>query len=183
MSDWNAEAIRATLAAVAARDRKFAEFGSRAHRYRLNRVLSVAKVTAFERRHGIALPADYRDFLLQVGNGGAGPHYGLYRLGTADSHDADLATPFPHTSQWRPAPDDEDVDRWYDGTMEIAECGCAYYHRLVVTGPASGQVWQDLLPCDQGIVPEAGFRDWYLTWLAELAARHGVTQTGRPLSP
>ena len=62
------------------RDRGLTCFGSDHHHFRLNRPLSEAKVRAFERRHHVRLPEDYRQFLLQAGNGGAGPYCGLLPL-------------------------------------------------------------------------------------------------------
>ena len=55
-------------------------FGSQAHAFRLNPPIAEAEVHRFEHRHGISLPDDYRAFLIQAGNGGAGPYYGLLPL-------------------------------------------------------------------------------------------------------
>ena len=76
--------IRKAVAALARRDRELMHFGASRHRYRFNPPLAEREVTAFEQRHGIRLPQDYRGFLIEVGNGGAGPHYGVFRLGEID---------------------------------------------------------------------------------------------------
>jgi hypothetical protein len=68
-------------------------------------------VTAFERQYRVRLPEDYRGFLINVGNGGAGPHYGLFRLGEMDCQWDDapwkegefvgvLREPWPHRDAW-----------------------------------------------------------------------------------
>lgn len=87
-----------------------AVFGATKHRFVMNPCLSDREVTDFEITHGISLPPDYRSFLTSVGNGGAGPAYGVLKLGHMDDgHDeapwndifvGTLATPFPHTSEW-----------------------------------------------------------------------------------
>jgi hypothetical protein len=52
--------------------------------FELNPVIHKAEVQAFEQSHSIRLPSEYRDFLTQIGNGGAGPYYGVFALGTVD---------------------------------------------------------------------------------------------------
>jgi SMI1 / KNR4 family (SUKH-1) len=42
--------------------------------------LTAADLAAAEEQFGVTLPAEYREFLLHVGAGGAGPDYGLYPL-------------------------------------------------------------------------------------------------------
>jgi hypothetical protein len=58
--------------------------GADAHGFRLNPPLSESEVLTFEQSLAIMLPSDYRAFLTSVGNGGAGPFYGLFPLGTVD---------------------------------------------------------------------------------------------------
>jgi hypothetical protein len=41
-------------------------------------------LAAFESTNRIGLPNDYRQFLAMIGNGGAGPFYGLARLNACD---------------------------------------------------------------------------------------------------
>jgi hypothetical protein len=87
-------------------------FGAQVHRFQLNPPLSEAVVLDFEKQHAIRLPAEYRSFLTLAGNGGAGPAYGLFKLGEMDDnftymawHENDgfvgcLSRPFPYTQPW-----------------------------------------------------------------------------------
>ncbi|WP_143663775.1 SMI1/KNR4 family protein [Streptomyces sp. rh34] len=52
-------------------------FGAQGHGFRLGPVMSEEQLRAVEADLGVGLPAQYRSFLLHVGAGGAGPHYGL----------------------------------------------------------------------------------------------------------
>lgn len=107
-------------------------FGSDSHGFEMNSVMSEAEVRAFESKHKIKLPEDYRLFLLHVGRGGAGPAYGLFNLGEMDKcHDfaawkegdgfvGKLAAPFPYDAPWndltgRPSSElaEKDEDEYY----------------------------------------------------------------------
>ncbi len=108
-------------------------FGAKAHRFLLHPPLSEQTVRDFEVRHHITLPSDYRDFLILIGNGGAGPAYGLFKLdetddgvghrtwGENDWFVGVLSQPFPHTDSWNdlsqePVYDEsrEDDPEWED---------------------------------------------------------------------
>lgn len=52
-------------------------FGAFKHRYNLNPVLSKQEIQLFENAHKVRLPEEYVAFLTEIGNGGAGPFYGL----------------------------------------------------------------------------------------------------------
>lgn len=73
--------IRALLGRLREADRKLLVFGASFHQYNLEPPLPEAAVRAWENRHGVELPAAYRAFLLEPGNGGAGPFYGVFPLG------------------------------------------------------------------------------------------------------
>lgn len=63
-------------------------FGAERHKYVVHPPASEREVAAFENRCAVQLPACYRAFVTQIGNGGdsfansaAGPYYGIYPLG------------------------------------------------------------------------------------------------------
>lgn len=59
-------------------DAQLKYFGSKQHKYCLNMPATLNEVKQFEESIGVELPEDYRNFLLYVGNGGAGPFYGVF---------------------------------------------------------------------------------------------------------
>ena len=92
-------------------DREFNNFGVRAHQYKLYQPLAEFDIAAFECTHGVTLPDDYRHFITQIGNGGAGPYYGLFPFGYQDDIHGyctwengymvgDLSAEFPHQNKW-----------------------------------------------------------------------------------
>lgn len=160
-------------------------FGADAHEYRLRPPATEGEVAAFEAEHRIRLPGEYRDFLTKLGNGGAGPCYGLFSLRIfGDDPDpsqqegmiGDLARPFPHESAWNAgadywdaAPDPNvDEDAWQawreeywsshliDGALPICHEGCGYFALLIITGADRGRIWRDGRASDAGIMPVAG---------------------------
>lgn len=100
-------AIVQLLADLRQKDRKRQIFGALAHNYTLNPPVSTSVIEEFESRYRITLPDDYRFFVTQIGNGGAGPHYGLFPLGQYDDGPwekgylvGDVSQPFPHIEAW-----------------------------------------------------------------------------------
>jgi hypothetical protein len=69
-------------------------------------------VQGFEALHRVKLPAEYRNFISSIGNGGAGPTYGFFPLGLmdhvfglepwtkAEGFVGDLSVPFSHKHEW-----------------------------------------------------------------------------------
>jgi hypothetical protein len=62
-------------------DPKYWLFGAESHRYRLGPLVGEETLSSLEGRLSIDLPNEYRLYLLNVGNGGAGPGYGVMRFG------------------------------------------------------------------------------------------------------
>jgi hypothetical protein len=86
-------------------------FGADTHEYKLNTILTIDQVAQFEKDHDVDLPKAYVSFLTILGNGGAGPFYGLNTLEdsrinffdtteTAKHQYFDLSKSFPHTEPW-----------------------------------------------------------------------------------
>jgi hypothetical protein len=122
MPDFDTPAIRDALQRlrIAAPE----SFGANGHHFTLNPPLVETEVLAFERQHVITLPAAYRRFLIELGNGGAGPYYGVNPLGAMDGAFGGvapwggfvglLAEPFAFREAWNDltgCPDHALVDR------------------------------------------------------------------------
>lgn len=74
------EALRSRIQLLARCDRTRQVFGAAQHRHTLAPVATAEDVAAFETRFELSLPDDYRAWITQMGNGGAGPYYGLSAL-------------------------------------------------------------------------------------------------------
>jgi hypothetical protein len=144
-------------------DSGFRVFGSKQHKYQLGRKLSEVKLSAFESAERVKLSEDYRCFLATVGNGGAGPLYGLEPLG---NFGRDLSRPFPLTKPSEQFAEEElqqlpDRDE-YPGVLEFCHHGCGTFAYLVVCGPTYGTIWvgrEDFFPT------KMSFGAWYLHWM------------------
>jgi hypothetical protein len=144
-------------------------FGSRphggwGHDYRFNPCLSETDITTFETQYSLVLPEEYRQFLLRLGNGGAGPNYGIKPLREATAY-CDLSIPFPWTAEKRfELHLDPEAELWnsWPGILNFSECGCGYFDFLIVRGEQIGQIWTD---CGELLVPKStGFVQWYRSW-------------------
>jgi hypothetical protein len=191
--------LQAKLAELRRHDPHFRVFGASDHRYVLNSCLSERQVRKMEARYGITLPEEYRRFLLLMGNGGAGPAYGLFSLEQSLAHSLDdvrlFREPFPHVQAWNLKPEDLglDGDRDYgafdeayfkdgyaQGALQICHEGCGYYFLLVIVGSERGHMWFDGRASDGGIFPlsappdnsdeRLSFLDWYERWLDQSLA-------------
>lgn len=160
------------------------QIGVSSHQFRTNRPASLDELARFERQPGFSLPEDYRAFLAQVGDGGAGPYYGILPLAKAnDALGLDgsdfieaLRRPCPLPVGYEPDADWEERlgctrESVFDGTIALAHQGCAYYVLLVVKGPLRGRViYVDLDGQPPTIVADASFLAWYERWLDETLA-------------
>jgi hypothetical protein len=108
-------------------------FGVESHGFQLNPTLREGEVGAFEELHHASIPEDFRQFVTAVGNGGAGPFYGVFPLGQMDDNfgrrewrEGDgsvgvLSEPFPFETAWN--------DLSLRPADELAEHGEAEYER------------------------------------------------------
>lgn len=152
------------LAGLRRADPECRVFGAGEHRYALRPLLPEAEVRALEGRAGITLPADYRAFVTRVGDGGAGPFYGIHSLRRAAGPSPDhLARPFlPPTTH----ADYGEGEIAEDGLLELCDVGCGLVYGLAVSGPEAGHVfyrdevnWLPTFPGDARLWREAGSHD------------------------
>lgn len=89
----HASYLKSLVAQAEARDPSHLIFGADHHKYKLNPPASPEQVRQFEEMHNLLLPEEYKFFLTQIGNGGAGPYYGLYSLEEVERYTEYLETP------------------------------------------------------------------------------------------
>lgn len=86
--------IRAVVDEASRWDMDLAQFACWGHAHLFNPVLPLEELAAWEELMEVTLPADYRTYLTQLGNGGAGPAYGLFPLSLpGDEHARFLQRP------------------------------------------------------------------------------------------
>lgn len=188
------ETIQEKLRRLQALDTGQAIFGASTHHYWLNPPLPPAELEHFEIAHALSLPLEYRLFLTEIADGGAGPYYGLYSLAqgseAADSNADDapldrkvLAIDFPldtkatakfidnYNECLENGDDDEivypDAPDTLTGALFLAEYGCGWSYVLVVKGEQAGTVWfygDYLYPVFEADA-QWSFFDWYEDWL------------------
>lgn len=189
------ERIKEKLGKLKQEDAALQVFGASSHLYELNPVKEEKELLAFEKKYNIRLPEGYRDFLLHIGNGGAGPYYGLQKLedGLYDDLDRkeedcliDPSVEFPHTEPWNMEFPDNGTDeeystrdeiyfstKWTSGVLRICNFGCGIFINLVVKGQEYEYIWVDDRCSNNGIYPDhyfgnnekIDFLSWYELWL------------------
>lgn len=177
------ERIKAKLEQLKQLDKHFSLFGSRKHRYNLNPRLTDKEIRDFETKYEIKLPEGYVLFLTDIGNGGAGPFYGLEPFKNVLFNDLEYrrpesplnpAKPFLHTAPWNlefgPTVSEEDNEEEYErqyeefseayadveqrnGVLAVCNYGCGISLNLVVNGQEYGHLWTDDRGNDNGIYP------------------------------
>ena len=173
------------LKMAARRDAALQEFGANRHGYRMNEPIEAGKIESFEKKTGIALPAEFAEFLQTVGNGGAGPYYGILELDAGHppglmNRECRLA-PDMTQEEWGelsafmddPSLDEPEKERLrselYGGLLDIGTMGWTFEMMLVVTGTYRGRiVYIDRSHQIPFFTYEANFLEWYERWLDEI---------------
>lgn len=171
------EELRKGLAAAQTADAGWKVFGAERHQYRWNPPALLSEVEALEKTLGVTLPEEYRNFLLQAGNGGAGPAYGLFSVQEIPGWmDWPLEPEEPPVlSPERDAADLSTDENWRRGCMPIGSQGDTYFTALMLTGPHRGRVVYWEWEGSWAFFPEARtFLDWYQRWLREVAAGYRI---------
>lgn len=175
-------------------DKDFSIFGSESHEYIINSKLTEEEIQNFEAKNQLTLPSEYREYLKNIGNGGAGPFYGLLELEDNDNNLTDLSMEFPYTYdkplklveiyETMDEMDDENeeeqeqfLNEIYEksvrGIIFLAHEGCGMYSVLVVKGEEYGNVWYFDFANDAGTYPLTSektgksmkFFEWMELWI------------------
>lgn len=138
-------------------------FGANSHRFLLNESLGEGAVRHFEIEAGVELPGDYREFIAFIGNGGAGPYYGVFKIGTMEDpgHDCGswhgdvgtLASPFPYS-----------LERSVDGVFVTGPLGYRRRYRDTNTPNEYANADWHTGPVD-GALPICHMGCGYFVWL------------------
>ena len=148
-------------------------FGVQDHCYELMPPISESKLVKLEREFNLTLPDDYRSFITTIGNGGAGPSYGLYSIEGAITGDSSPPYGYPGRDRRKLVsekfirPDEMGEDEWSDekGVLILCQHGCANDDFLVLNGKEKGTVWSYL--------------EWVGHMLPELTFINGLPQDKR----
>jgi hypothetical protein len=163
-------------------DRGRALFGASRHRYELAAPASEREVAALEKKWKVALPPGLRAFYTQVGNGGAGPGYGLFPVSELMRFKA--TTPYPGVEALRArAPKTATVptNRYLapmrssqrSGLMGVADLGCGIYTSVVSTGDVGRVVTVD----EEGVTETDETLVQHVTnWLDDAIGRFELVQ-------
>jgi len=184
--------IKSKLGQAKKTDNKLEVFGADSHKYKLNPVINPKELDEFESLHKVRLPEDFRLFLMELGNGGAGPYYGIYPLKKqyAPSKTGLDCVYHPEMTdeEWNELYelDDLEIDgqlsEWDEktcrGNLSLGTQGCTYDMSLVVAGENKGRVYYEIEDEKPFFVFESNFLDWYERWLDEIIAGYDTTWFG-----
>ncbi len=185
-------------------DSEYKVFGSDRHKYQLNPPVSMDEVLKVEAEFNIKLPEDYVYFLTEIGNGGAGPYYGLYSLEELRKNqyciqDINLKPVIDnHLSKeiWNDLMEqmDTDDDDLYDeikqhintGIFIIGTQGCTYDNLLMCKGSETGNIvyidW-NLESEYPPVLTKMSFWEWYISFFQDIingcsVRSYGYTKRG-----
>lgn len=186
--------LKSLVTQAGVRDPSRLIFGADHHNYKLNPPASPEQVRRFEEKHNLLLPEEYKFFLTQIGNGGAGPYYGLYSLEEVERYTEYLETPeiteTPDSTvkaRTEEAPAPAFIDRrmtpedWAARMEELDNCGEEEYDSLMyklcagmlVIG-TQGCTYDTVLMCKGSECGKIVYIDW------NLEPKYGPFFTGMP---
>lgn len=176
--------VKQKLSLAREADRDFQVFGSDHHQYQVNKPITKEEIEKFEKTNGITLPEDFALFLTEIGNGGAGPYYGIYKLNLRCSlfhlSKPCKLTPNMSDEEWDNLIDEEDEDgdeedTIFTGMLNIGTQGCSYEMMLVLNGSYKGRVvYVDFDWGKPFFTYESNFLDWYERWLNEVTKGYKI---------
>lgn len=193
------EQIKTEFQRLKTSDPNFNEFGAGHHKYILNPPLSKNEVKVFEKRNEISLPLCYRSFITKLGDGGAGPFYGLMTLEEKQRapqllpeylKSAPIIHPDLTDEEWQEIRGKlesysrinrskylKELNRIYQGLLCIGDQGYSYYTMLVVSGEHKGRIVYITSALHKPMFHRAdNFLDWYKCWLIRIEGHSHIFQ-------
>lgn len=176
-TDW--ESVPAKLRTLRELDAARVVFGAETHDHALAPTLSEARVLALEKKLAISLPPGLRAFYTHVGNGGAGPGYGLY--GSVALKRRRPAVAYPGVAALRQRGGEQPANELaanctpysLSGLLIVGTHGCGIFTAVVCTGDVGRVVSFD---ADGVSESERTLRDVYVEWLDDELARFELLQ-------
>ena len=209
------ERIKIKLNLAKNTDSFFEVFGADSHKYRLDAPIDIKKVKIFEKKYKISLPNGYKIFLTQIGNGGnedtssvvgnsgAGPDYGIFKLGHEYHFLANPASGYLEKEPYFTSKTTEEdweiisenmlkditvdeynksLEKVYSGIFTIGFSGCSGFIGIMLSGEDAGRVVHisdEIEYCPQ-FAKEKKFLDWYENWLDSIITGQGIGLTIKP---
>lgn len=186
-----AKEVKSLAAKAHERDPKFQRFGALGHKYEFNIPIGIEKIHEFEKESGLKLPDAYVLYLTQIGNGGAGPDYGLFPLEKVKSSynpDEEIfldRTDIPNVWEEICRAYDEALDndsdeylkieeRVLNGSAIIGTPGCTMYTILMCAGENYGKIGVVDLDMEEYAPPglsDQTFEEWILEYFRKDAEK------------
>ncbi|MDC0716653.1 SMI1/KNR4 family protein [Nannocystis bainbridge] len=163
-------------------DRGYTTFGARTHRYLLRPTATTRQLAAIEKKLGAKLPPGLHAFYLDVGDGGAGPDFGLFAA--AELKGRRPATAYPgiealralgvRTEAQPPEPTSANLSpSRLTGIVTLLFSGCSLYSGVVCTGDVGRIVhWDD----DRIVETDDTLVAWYERWLDDEIAQFRLVE-------
>lgn len=140
------------------------------HRYQLKPVLSKDEINQYENFYQITFPEEYRFYLQEIGNGGTNGILQLdqvlqRRFPGGKIPDRYLSTSFPLSrsitqgelkNEGYFALSETEMEKYWientRGSIDIKDDYCGAFSLLVVSGKGKGEIWEDVMYADMGIL-------------------------------
>lgn len=181
LSKDHATYLKALVAQAKQKDINCNRFGAKSHQYQLEPVVSLEQVRRYEQKHNIKLPSEYVFFITEVGNGGAGPDYGIWGIDTKDlpplteteiTPCPPYITPKLTQEQWEILLENEDDDfDVTDGTFCVGTKGCTYFNYIISDGTYENMVYYFDANYEESSPPfvlSMKFLEWYENYFLEV---------------
>lgn len=175
MTRQHQEKIKNYIAKLKILDESRFLLGADYHEYFICSTIKHAKIETLKSKYHIDLPLGYEYFLTLIGNGGAGPHYGIHKiedsLEFATQKKWNLTEPSLLTLDrycFIPDSDSENELSWmFNSSFPIADSACGGFFFLILNGKKSGEIWK-YHGSSKGIIEKKSenFLQWYEKWLS-----------------